>query len=168
MLDLACGDGIMAEPLLGLGFRYRGVDGSAAMIEEARSRLGTEVPLEVGLLESYEPPEPVDMTLCLRTVYALPDPREVFRRIAGYTRGKFVFDFDPRANDRDQLVRQLRESGFAGVELRPFLLPQSVALPGPLRAALFGLERSGPLARAALHVRGIWFCAATPVSDWQP
>jgi SAM-dependent methyltransferase len=164
VLDLACGDGIMAEPLLALGLRYRGVDGSAAMIAEARSRLGDAAELEVGTLEAYEPAEPVDMTICLRTIYSLDDPRPVFERIAGYTRVKFVFDFDPRARDRERLVRDLRACGFGDVVLRPFLLPQRVALPAPLRAALFGLERSGPLARAALRVRGIWFCAATPVA----
>ena len=37
VLDLACGDANMAEPLLALGYRYRGVDGSAAMIDEARA-----------------------------------------------------------------------------------------------------------------------------------
>jgi SAM-dependent methyltransferase len=165
VLDLACGDGIMAEPLLAAGLRYCGVDGSAAMIAEARSRLGEEVPLEVGTLETYEPSEPVEMTLCLRTVYAFPDPRELFARVAGYTRTKFVFDFDPRAQDRDELVRGLRASGFASVELRPFLLPQRVAVPAPLRVALYGLEHAGPLARAALQVRGVWFCAASPMSD---
>jgi SAM-dependent methyltransferase len=163
VLDLACGDGIMAEPLLALGFRYRGVDGSAAMIEQARARIGESVPFEVGTLETYQPREPVDMTLCLRAVnYALPDPHAVFRRIARYTRTKLVFDFDPRSVDRDELLRFLLDSGFATAELRPFLLPQSFALPAPLRAALFGLEHVGPLARVALRVRGVWFCAATP------
>jgi hypothetical protein len=34
-----------------------------------------------------------------------------------------------------------------------------------VRAAVQALERSGPLARAALHVRGIWFCAASPAAS---
>ena len=86
----------MAEPLLALGYRYRGVDGSAAMIEEARARLGDRVPLDVSLMDEYEPDEPVDMTLCLRAFYYAADRRAFFRRVAGYTRTKFVFDFDPR------------------------------------------------------------------------
>jgi hypothetical protein len=126
------------------------------------------VPFDVGLLEEYEPPEPVDLTLFLRTVYSLPDPRPVLRRVAGYTRRKLVLDFDPRATDRDGLVRALSESGFGAVELRPFLLPQRRALPAPARSAVYALERAGPLARAALRVRGIWFCAATPLADWRP
>jgi SAM-dependent methyltransferase len=162
VLDLACGDANMAEAFLARGLRYRGVDGSTAMIEEARARLGDEVPLEVVRMDEYEPPEPVDLTLCLRAFYYPADRAAFFRRIAGYTRVKFVFDFDPRIYERAALVEELEANGFERVELRPFFLPQRVAPPAPLRAALLALERAGPLARAALRVRGIWFCAAIP------
>ena len=161
MLDLACGDANMAEPFLGRGLRYAGVDGSAAMIEEARARLGDRVPLEVARIDEYAPPEPVDLTLCLRAFYYPPDRRAFFRRVAGYTRTKFVFDFDPRVYDRAELEADLAASGFEGIWLRPFFLPQRVAVPAPFRAMLAALEHAGPLARAALHVRGIWFCAAS-------
>jgi hypothetical protein len=132
------------------------------MIEEARARLGDRVPLDVALMDGYEPPEPVDMTLCLRAFYYALDRREFFRRVAGFTRTKFVFDFDPRTYDRAEIERDLRASGFAGLTLRPFFLPQQVAVPGVARAALRGLEHTGPLARAAMRVRGIWFVAASP------
>lgn len=164
VLDLACGDANMAEPLLARGLDYRGVDGSAAMIEEARARLGERVSLAVARLDEYEPPGSVDLTLCLRAFYYAADRPAFFRRVAGYTRVKFVFDFDPRVRDRKLIVSELRENGFDGVELRPFFLPQRVAVPTPVRAALLALEHAGPLARAALHVRGIWFCAATPAA----
>jgi len=162
VLDLACGDANMAGPLLARGLRYRGVDGSSAMIEEARARLGDGVPLEVARLDEYEPPEPVDLTLCLRAFYYAADRGAFVRRVAAYTRVKFVFDFDPRAQDRRAIVRDLHANGFDRVELRPFFLPQRAAPPAPLRAALLALEDAGPLARAALKVRGIWFCAASP------
>ncbi len=162
VLDLACGDANMAAPFLARGFVYTGVDGSAAMIEEARRRLGERVSLDVARMDEYEPPAPVDMTLCLRAFYYPADRRAFFRRVAGYTRTKLVFDFDPRVYDRDELKGDLRESGFDRLELRPFFLPQRVAVPGPVRVALTALEHTGPVARAALHVRGIWFCAATP------
>ena len=164
VLDLACGDANMAEPLLARGMRYCGVDGSAAMIEEARVRLGDTVSLDVARLDEYEPPEPVDLTLCLRAFYYAADRGAFFRRIASYTRVKFVFDFDPRAYDREALVRDLHASGFGRVELRPFFLPQRAAPPGPIRQLLLALEHAGPIARAALKVRGIWFCAAIPAS----
>jgi SAM-dependent methyltransferase len=162
VLDLACGDANMAEPLIELGFAYRGVDGSAEMIAEARRRLGEAVPLEVALLDEYEPHDPVDMTLCLRAFYYPTDRRAFFRLVAGYTRTKFVFDFDPRVYARRELLADLRAGGFDRVDLRPFFLPQRVAVPWPFRAALTALDHGGPLARAALRVRGIWFCAATP------
>ncbi len=161
VLDLACGDANMAEPFLARGFRYRGVDGSAAMIDEARGRLADRVPLEVARIDEYEPAEPVDLTLCLRAFYYPDDRQAFFRRIAGYTRTKFVFDFDPRVYDHAELDRDLRAGGFTTIELQPFFLPQRVAVPAPIRAALTALEHAGPLARAALHVRGIWFCSAS-------
>jgi len=164
VLDLACGDANMAGPLLARGLRYRGVDGSAAMIEEARVRLGDTVSLEVARMDEYEPPEPVDLTLCLRAFYYAPDRGAFLGRVAAYTRVKLVFDFDPRVHDRGALVRDLYANGFDRVELRPFFLPQRAAPPAPLRAALLTLEHTGPLARAALKVRGIWFCAASPAS----
>jgi len=162
VLDLACGDANMAEPLLALGYRYRGVDGSGEMIAAARERLGDSVPLEVSLIDDYEPPEAVDMTLCLRAYYYAADRSAFFRRVAGYTRSKFVFDIEPRAYEVDEVVGGLRASGFGEVAVRPFFLPQRVRVPAPARAALTALERTGPLARAALRVRGIVFVAAVP------
>jgi SAM-dependent methyltransferase len=161
VLDLACGDANMAEPLQALGLAYRGVDGSPEMIAEARARLGEDTPLEVGLIGDYEPPRPVDMTLCLRAVLYLADDRVAFfRRVRSYTRVKFVFDFDPRVQAREPILEDLREAGFGRAELRPFFLPQRLAVPAPARGALRALEHGGPLARAALRLRGIWFCAA--------
>ena len=162
ILDLACGDANMAEPLLELGFRYRGVDGSPGMIAEARARLGGAVPLDVAMMDQYEPPEPVDMTLCLRAFYYPPDRSTFLRRVAAYTRTKLVFDFNPRAQSWVEIERELLGAGFRQIERRPFFLPQLHAVPAPARAALTALERTGPLARAALRVRGIWFCAAAP------
>jgi hypothetical protein len=157
VLDIACGDANMAEPFLARGFSYEGVDGSAAMVDEARSRLGDGVLLAVGRLDEYEPTAPVDMTICLRAFYYPEDRRAFFARVAGYTRVKFVFDFDPRVYDR----RELRAAGFTAISLRPFFLPQRVAPPAAVRAALLALEHTGPVARLALRVRGIWFCAAS-------
>ena len=161
VLDLACGDANMAEPFLSRGLRYRGVDGSTAMIDEARSRLGDRVPLEIARIDEYEPPAPVDMTLCLRAFYYPENRRAFFARVAGYTKTKFVFDFDPRVYARRELEDDLRASGFDRIALRPFFLPQRVAPPAPMRAMLLALEHAGPFARAALRVRGIWFCAAS-------
>lgn len=160
VLDLACGDANMAEPLLALGLRYRGVDGSAAMIAEARARLGGRAELEVGLLEEYVPPEPVEMTLCLRAAYYAADRVAFFRRVAGYTLVKFVFDFRPVVHDTASVLADLRAAGFGGIELRPFLLPQSRRLPGAALPLVSALERTGPVASLVTRRYGRLFCAA--------
>ena len=158
VLDLPCGDANMAEPLLALGYRYRGVDGSAAMIEEARARLGERVPLDVALMDEYEPAEPVDMTLCLRAFYYAADRRAFFRRVAGYTRTKFVFDFDPRTYDaRRDRARPARERLRRARCCSRSSCRSSTPCPAPVRGALRRSSSTGPLARAALRVRGIWF-----------
>jgi hypothetical protein len=45
--------------------------------------------------------------------------------------------------------------------MRPFFVPQTRALPGPVGAALVAAERSGPLARLALRFRFTYLVAAS-------
>jgi SAM-dependent methyltransferase len=162
VLDLACGDAHMAEPLLALGLRYRGVDGSREMIAEARRRLGDRVPLTVSLMEDYAPPEPVATTLILNAFW-YPDDRVAFlRQVAGFTTKKLVFDFAPRLHRPAEVERDLRAAGFTLAARRPFLLPQSIRLAPPLRALLRLLERAEPLASVVLRLRGLWVYAAAP------
>ena len=161
VLDLGCGDATAADLLLGCGYRYHGVDASTGMIEAARWRLDERAGLEVGDFEHYEPAEPVDLTLSLRAVIYARNRPAFFRRVARYTRTKFVFDFNPRVQSRREIERELRDAGFSQLDFRPFFLPQLVAVGAPLRASLRCLESVPPLARVALRVRGIWFCAAS-------
>ena len=58
VLDLACGDGGLGDFLLERGLRYRGVDSTPEMADEARRRLGDRASVEVGDLNDYLPPEP--------------------------------------------------------------------------------------------------------------
>jgi SAM-dependent methyltransferase len=155
VLDLACGDGGLAEHLR--GFAYSGVDASPEMVAAAQ-RHGRNVVL--GDLNDYVPPEPVAATTCFRAIYYASDRRAFFRRVAGYTEGKFVFDLNPRQYRVDAVRADLRAAGFDGFALRPFFSPQRRALPGPIAAALRALERSGPLARLLLAVRFSYLCAA--------
>ena len=120
VLDLGCGDGIMAAPLTAYGLRYRGVDASAGMVAAARAR-NPGVPFEVGRSEEYAPPEPVDATVCLRSFYYPADRVAFFRHVAGYTRRKFVFDFRPRVHDAASVVADLEAAGFRRIELRAVL-----------------------------------------------
>jgi len=122
VLDLACGDASLADEVLARGYRYLGVDPSAGMCAAARRRVGGRGAIEQGDFTTYVPSEPVDLTICLRAFYYPDDRQAFFRRIASYTRTKFVFDFDPRVYDRDELERDLRAAGFAAIDLQPFFL----------------------------------------------
>ncbi len=155
VLDLACGDGGLADHLRGV--RYLGVDSSAEMVKAGKRR-GRDVVL--GDLNDYEPPEPVAATTCFRAIYYADDRAAFFRRVAGYTERKFVFDLNPRRYRVDDVRSDLRAAGFDEFELRPFFSPQRIAIPRPLASALEALERSGPLARLLLAVRFSYLCAA--------
>jgi SAM-dependent methyltransferase len=161
VLDLACGDGGLGEMLLARGLRYRGVDVTPEMIAEARRRLGDRAPVELGDLNDYVPPAPVAATTLFRAVYYAHDRLEFFRHVAGYTERKLVFDLNPRQYRVEDVLRDLRAAGFGPVALRPFFVPQTVALPRPAIAIARVLERAGPVARAALRFRFTYLVAAT-------
>jgi hypothetical protein len=149
----------MAAPLAGHGLRYRGTDASAGMVAAARE-LHPGLPFEVARSEDYEPPEPVEATICLRSFYYPPDRRAFFRRVRGYTRKKFVFDFRPRVHAQRTIVEDLHAAGFEHVVFRPFFLPQRRRLPAAALPLVYALERSGPPAKLAARRYGRLFCAA--------
>jgi SAM-dependent methyltransferase len=160
LLDLACGDGGLAAFLLPRGLAYTGVDASEAMVAAATARLGDRARVELADLNDYEPPAPVQATTVFRAIYYARDRRDFFRRVAGYTRSKLVFDLNPRQYDVAEVRADLEAAGFDVLALRPFFAPQRVALPRALAAALRGAERTGPLARLALRFRFSYLCAA--------
>ena len=156
VLDLACGDAGLADFLR--PFEYLGVDASEAMVRAARAR-GARV--EVADLNDFEPDAPVAATTCFRAIYYARDRRELFRRIAAYTEKKLVFDLNPRQYDVREVRADLRAAGFERLELRPFFVPQTRALPGLLAALMRAAELSGPLARLVLRFRFTYLCAAS-------
>jgi len=156
ILDLACGDAGLADFLR--PYEYRGVDASEEMVR-ASQRRGARV--ELADLNDYEPPEPVAATTCFRAIYYARDRRAFFRRVAGYTEKKLVFDLNPRQYDVEDVRADLAAAGFARVTLRPFFVPQTRALPGPVAALMRAAEVSGPLARTALKLRFTYFVAAS-------
>jgi SAM-dependent methyltransferase len=155
LLDLACGDGGLADHLPGI--RYRGVDASPDMVASATER-GRDVVLSD--LNDYEPPEPVAATTCFRAIYYARDRADFFRRIAGYTQKKLVFDLNPRQYGVDDVRADLRAAGFDALELRPFFSPQRFALPNFAARTLHALERT-PAASLLLRFRFSYVCAAS-------
>ena len=155
LLDLACGDAAAAEHLPGV--RYVGLDSSPEMVK-AEQRRGRTVVL--GDLDAYEPLEPVAATTCFRAIYYAQDRAAFFRRVAGYTERKFVFDLNPRQYRVEDVSADLRAAGFDQLELRPFFSPQNFSLPRPMASALYALERGGPVARLLLTLRFSYLFAA--------
>jgi SAM-dependent methyltransferase len=151
VLDLACGDGGLADFLGGL--RYLGVDANEEMVAAGRER-GRE--LVLADLNEYTPPQPVHATTIFRAIYYAQDRRALFGRIRGYTERKLVFDLNPRQYRFEDVRADLRSAGFTCFETRPFFVPQTRALP-----FLQLLERSGPLARLLLRYRFTLLCAAS-------
>jgi SAM-dependent methyltransferase len=149
VLDIACGDGGLGQPLLDLGIDYRGVDASQGMVDVARRSLGERV--QLGTFE-YAPPDPVEATTIFRSLYLVPDRRTFFARVRSFTRMKLVFDFDPRAQPADEIVADLRATGRQTVDLRPFLMPQRARLPRAVQALLCQVEPL-PGARVLTRVR---------------
>ena len=161
VLDLACGDGGLGEVLLARGLRYRGVDSTPEMVEAAKRRLGDRAPVELGDLNDFVPPEPVAATTLFRAIYYAKDRRAFFTHVAAFTEKKLAFDLNPRQYRLDDVLADLRAASFEQIALRPFFMPQTVALPRPAAAIARGLERSGPLARLALRHRFTYLVAAS-------
>ena len=161
VLDLACGDGGLGELLLARGLRYRGVDTTPEMVAEAQRRLGERASVEIGDLNEYIPPGPVAATTVFRAIYYARDRRAFFRHVAAFTEKKLVFDLNPRQYRPDDVAVDLRAAGFDQVLLRPFFVPQTVALPRLVATAAMALERSGPLARLVLRARFTYLVVAS-------
>ena len=151
VLDLACGDGALADFLPDQ--RYVGVDASEQMVAAGRAR-GRE--LTCADLNDYAPEEPVQATTIFRAIYYARDRRALLERISGYTERKLVFDLNPRQYALAEVRTDLQTAGFDRVDTRPFFVPQTRTFPG-----LAALERSGAPARLLLRFRFTVFVAAS-------
>jgi SAM-dependent methyltransferase len=155
VLDLACGDGGLAEFLPGLG--YRGVDASAEMVAAAARRGRNVVQAD---LNEYEPDAPIHATTIFRAIYYARDRRALLERIASYTEKKLVFDLNPRQYRLADVRADLRAAGFDRLELKPFFVPQTVAPRAPVARLLRVAEQIGPVARLLLRARFTYMCSA--------
>jgi ubiquinone/menaquinone biosynthesis C-methylase UbiE len=160
VLDLACGDGGLGAHLLARSLRYTGIDSEPEMVDAARRRLGEDAVVGVGDLNEFVPGAPVAATTVFRAIYYAHDRPAFFARAARFTERKLVFDLNPRQYPVAEVVAELEEAGFGRVVLRPFFVPQTRRLPGPLLAAAKAAERTGPLARLALRARFTYVVAA--------
>jgi SAM-dependent methyltransferase len=161
VLDLACGDGGLAEFLLPHGLAYIGVDASPAMVEAARRRLGDRATIQEGDLDGFTPAEPVAATTLFRALYYPGDRETFFRRVARFTEKKLVFDLNPRQYPLEQIRREIAAAGWTRLETRPFFVPQTVALLGPLQTLLIAAESVRGIADLVLRFRFTYLCMAS-------
>ena len=116
VLDLACGDGGLADYLTEQ--RYVGVDASELMVEAG---LGRGRDLTLADLNDYVPPQPVQATTIFRAIYYARDRRALLAQIAGYTEKKLVFDLNPRQYALADIRADLHAAGFDRIDTRPVL-----------------------------------------------
>ena len=154
VLDLACGDGGLADFLPEQ--RYVGVDASEEMVAAGLVR-GRE--LVHADLNDYVPSQPVQATTIFRAIYYARDRRTLLERIGGYTEVKLVFDLNPRQFRLADIRPDLQAAGFDRLDVRPFFVPQTRALPRPLALGLRGLERA-PGMGILLRFRFTLLCSA--------
>jgi len=159
--DLACGDGGLGEFLLDRGVAYIGVDANEEMVAAARARLGNRAQVEHADLNEFRPRETVAATTLFRALYYVQERAAFFGHVASYTDKKLVFDVSPRRYEIDALRAELGVAGFARVELRPFFVPQRVALPRAAAATARAAEGIRPLARLVLRRRFTYVVSAS-------
>ena len=161
VLDLGCGDGIMAAPLGRYGLRYAGVNTSEGMVDAARAR-NPGLPFAVARSEEQRRrSRSTRRSACARsttrrTASGLLPPR------APYTSRKFVFDLRQAENPVEPVLADLRAAGFAQDRGAPVLHAAAAqALPGIVVARSSSLS-SGPAARGGVSLRaGRVFCSAS-------
>lgn len=85
VVDAGCGSGRVTEQLLERlpNGRVIAVDGSEAMVEKAKERLGDRADYLVSDLTELELPEPVDMVFSTATFHWIPDHDALFRQMRG-------------------------------------------------------------------------------------
>lgn len=83
VLDAGCGSGRVTEELIKRlpSGRIIAVDGSEAMIAEARRRLGDRASYKVSDLSELEVDEPVDLVFSTATFHWIPDHDRLFARL---------------------------------------------------------------------------------------
>jgi len=85
VVDAGCGSGRVTEQLIELlpNGRVIAVDGSEAMVDKAKERLGDRADYLVSDLVALELPEPVDMVFSTATLHWISDHDALFRRLRG-------------------------------------------------------------------------------------
>ena len=134
VMDLPCGTGRLAEPLLVDGFQVVGIDISPSMLEVAKrkfQRFGSQFQTRVGDVRELARVErgTYDVALCARVLMHFPlDEQIVFlKSVATLTKGTVVFSQSlstPYQRTRRRLKKLLRNAAPAGYPITEMQLKQ--------------------------------------------
>jgi 2-polyprenyl-3-methyl-5-hydroxy-6-metoxy-1,4-benzoquinol methylase len=81
VLDIGCGEGLLAERLAPFGYRhYLGVDLSAAALDRAAPRADERTKFQQAKAEEFMAPEPFDAIILNEILYYCADPAALVRR----------------------------------------------------------------------------------------
>jgi ubiquinone/menaquinone biosynthesis C-methylase UbiE len=153
VLEVGCGDGYLAQLLVGFGLRYAGVDLSPGMVAAAEHRFhraGLKASFSVTDISRMQLSEPVDAVVSfMRSFFTyVQDPFTVLKRLRPYVRKKIVVDLEPRRSVRVAAAANLLwRAGYANIRWRPFLVSEKKKLPVSILRTLVACE-SIPLIRA--------------------
>lgn len=129
ILELGCGDGMLACLLAAQGFAVTAVDISPGMIEEAKehaAKLGVSVCFEVADSDNFASEGPFDAVVSFMSAFFtyLEDPHRFLRMIVPLTRKKVIVDWNFRSPcSFVEAAQLLREAGLERLEWRPWLVP---------------------------------------------
>ena len=127
ILDLGCGDGVLARRLMDLGCDVLGVDASPAMVEAARSR-----GVSAQVMDGHDLPfhEEFDAVFSNAALHWMLEPDEVLRRIRQSLRsgGRFVAELGGQGNLTQVLIglhRVLKANGYDPESVQPWYFPSA-------------------------------------------
>jgi trans-aconitate 2-methyltransferase len=86
VLDVGCGTGRVTELLVGRFARVLAIDASAAMVAQARERLGDRAEVWQSDVLELGVPAPVDLVVSTATLHWVPDHNRMWRKLAAALR----------------------------------------------------------------------------------
>jgi len=164
VIDAGCGSGRITAELLDRipAGKLLAVDGSAAMIEKARERLGERASYLVADLAELELGEPVDLVFSTATFHWLPDHEVLFRRLHAALRpgGRLVAQCGGRRNVAEHT------GAIAAAGARPEFAPHLTGMTGMWNFA--GPEETGGRLRSAGFSQRRCWLQPKPVAPADP